>query len=192
MRLITSAIAISLLALSLSPAHADSRHDSRRDDDSHDSRDHRRHDRDEHRDHRDRRDHSRHETRRDDRRYSYNDGRDNHRYNQNGRHYDYNRGDRRYVESRPYYPPVVHGPVYRDRFYADSYYRPDGYRAYSWHRGDRLPPSYYAPRYVVSDYYSYHLGPPPRGHHWVRVDNDVVLAAITTGIVVQVVSDLFH
>jgi Ni/Co efflux regulator RcnB len=33
---------------------------------------------------------------------------------------------------------------------------------------------------------------PPHGHHWVRVDGDVVLAAIATGVIVAVVSDLFY
>lgn len=186
MRLITSAIAISLLALSLSPAQADSRHDSRRDNDSQESRDGGRYDRNDHRDP------SRDESRRDNRRYSHNDGRDDRRYHHTDRRYDYDRRDQRHVESRPYYPPVVHGSVYRDRFYTDSYDRPYGYRAYSWRSGDRLPSSYYAPRYVVRDYSSYRLGAPPRGHHWVRVDNDMILAAITTGIVVQVVNDLFY
>jgi Ni/Co efflux regulator RcnB len=35
------------------------------------------------------------------------------------------------------------------------------------------------------------LYPPPYGYHWVRVDNDVVLAAITTGIVLAVVNQVF-
>jgi Ni/Co efflux regulator RcnB len=78
------------------------------------------------------------------------------------------------------------------RFHAGHYYRPVGYRAYAWHRGARLPAAYYAPRYVIHDYRAYHLYAPPRGHHWVRVDNDVVLAAITTGVVVAVVNNLFY
>lgn len=79
----------------------------------------------------------------------------------------------------------------RIRFRSGPYFRPHGYRAYAWHRGDYLPVAYYAPRYVIHDYRTYRLGPPPRGHHWVRVDNDVVLAAITTGIVLSVVNDIF-
>ena len=46
--------------------------------------------------------------------------------------------------------------------------------------------------YIVDDYYSYRLRPPPRGYHWVRVDNDVVLAAIASGIVVSAVYGIFH
>jgi Ni/Co efflux regulator RcnB len=44
----------------------------------------------------------------------------------------------------------------------------------------------------VRDYANYRLYRPPHGHHWVRVDHDVVLAAITTGAVVAVVHNLFH
>jgi Ni/Co efflux regulator RcnB len=55
-----------------------------------------------------------------------------------------------------------------------------------------LPGAYYSSRYIVNDYHVYHLYAPPRGYHWVRVDNDVVLAAITSGIVVSVVSGMFY
>jgi Ni/Co efflux regulator RcnB len=78
------------------------------------------------------------------------------------------------------------------RFDAGRYYRPAGYRSYAWHRGARLPRAYYAPRYVVHDYAGYRLYRPPHGHHWVRVDHDVVLAAVATGAVVAVLHDLFH
>ncbi len=85
--------------------------------------------------------------------------------------------------------PVVHRNA---RFHAGRYHRPAGYRAYAWHRGAHLPAAYYAPRYVVRDYRSYKLYAPPRGHHWVRVDNDVVLAAVATGVIVAVVNNLFY
>jgi Ni/Co efflux regulator RcnB len=78
------------------------------------------------------------------------------------------------------------------RFDAGRYHRPAGYRHYAWHRGARLPSPYYAPRYVVHDYGRYRLHRPPHGHHWVRVDHDVVLAAVTTGAVIAVVHNLFH
>jgi len=84
-------------------------------------------------------------------------------------------------------------PYYRSqqRYHIGSYYRPHGYYHYAWHRGDRLPRAYYAPRYVVYDYGRYGLYRPPHGHHWVRVDGDVVLAAIATGVVMQVVNQIF-
>ncbi|HEY4369867.1 MAG TPA: RcnB family protein [Steroidobacteraceae bacterium] len=77
------------------------------------------------------------------------------------------------------------------RYRADRYFPPYGYRSYAWRRGDRLPVAYYAPRYIVRDYRAYHLGVPPLGYYWVRVNNDVLLTAITTGVVLQVVNDVF-
>jgi Ni/Co efflux regulator RcnB len=38
----------------------------------------------------------------------------------------------------------------------------------------------------------YRLRPPPRGHYWVRVDNDVLLTAIATGLIVDVAYNLFY
>lgn len=72
------------------------------------------------------------------------------------------------------------------------YVRPHGYHAHSWRRGDRLPPGYRASAYVIPDASLYHLRPPPRGYYWVRVDNNAVLAAVATGVVVDVSLNLFH
>lgn len=86
-----------------------------------------------------------------------------------------------------------HVEVHRHpRYRVGHYHRPFGYRSYAWHRGARLPAAYYAPRYIVHDYRAYDLYRPPHGHHWVRIDGDVVLAAIATGVVVAVVSDMFY
>ena len=54
-------------------------------------------------------------------------------------------------------------------------------------RGDRLAPRYRTDReYVVNDWRQRKLRKPPRGYHWVRNDNnDYFLAAITTGIILQ-------
>jgi Ni/Co efflux regulator RcnB len=124
-------------------------------------------DRHEHRyDRRDDRRDDRHDYRRDDRRDYRRDERHYDRYaafrHHDGRRYDYGR-----------------------------YVRPSGYHYRSWGYGQRLPPAYYGRRYIVNDYYSYRLGPPPRGYHWVRVDNDVVLAAIASGLVVEAVYGIF-
>jgi len=78
------------------------------------------------------------------------------------------------------------------RFDAGRYQRPAGYQHNVRHRGAHLPSAYYAPRYVVHNYGAFHLHRPPHGHHWVRVDSDVVLAAIATGAVVAVVNNLFY
>ncbi|MFC5458337.1 RcnB family protein [Massilia niabensis] len=54
------------------------------------------------------------------------------------------------------------------------------------YRGHRLPPRYHTRHYVVDNWRSHRLSAPPRGHHWVQVGNDYVLAAIATGIIANV------
>ena len=78
------------------------------------------------------------------------------------------------------------------RFDRGRYVRPHGYYYRAWHYGDRLPRAYYGRRYIVNDYYAYHLRRPPYGYHWVRVDNDIVLASIASGIVVSAVFGIFN
>jgi Ni/Co efflux regulator RcnB len=43
----------------------------------------------------------------------------------------------------------------------------------------------------VRDYRVYGLSEPPYGCRWVRVNNDVVLAAIATGVVLDVAYNVF-
>jgi Ni/Co efflux regulator RcnB len=77
------------------------------------------------------------------------------------------------------------------RYKVGDYRHPKGYQHRAWHKGERLPSTYRTKVYVVEDYPRYELRSPPRGYYWVRVDNDVVLAAIATGVVLEVVSDIF-
>jgi Ni/Co efflux regulator RcnB len=87
-------------------------------------------------------------------------GHDGHRYNRHGdRRQDHHRDYRRYGY-RPVYPH---------------------YRHARWERGHR----YNGPIYVVRDYGYYRLRPPPRGYRWVRADNDFLLVAISTGIILD-------
>ena len=51
---------------------------------------------------------------------------------------------------------------------------------------------WYARPYVVNDYSPYRLYAPPYGYHWVRVGNDVLLTAIATGIVLDVLYDIWY
>ncbi|MGA9341152.1 MAG: RcnB family protein [Rhodanobacteraceae bacterium] len=74
----------------------------------------------------------------------------------------------------------------------NAYHRPHGYRQQRWAHGERLPSSYRAHRYYITDYSRYHLRPPPRGYRWVRVDNDIVLVAVTTGLIDQVLQNFFY
>ncbi len=54
---------------------------------------------------------------------------------------------------------------------------------HGWSKGQRLPAQYRSYRNV--DWRSHHLRQPPRGYHWVQVDDDYVLAALTTGIILE-------
>ena len=105
---------------------------------------------------------SRHDGRRHDRPRHHESGHDvrraygGHGYSRHDtRRYDYRHHD--YRQSRPHY------------------------RHARWVRGHR----YYGPSYVVRDYGYYRLRPPPYGYHWVRADNDFLLVAITTGIILD-------
>jgi Ni/Co efflux regulator RcnB len=51
---------------------------------------------------------------------------------------------------------------------------------HGWKHGDKLPAQYRHSR-EVSDWRAHHLRTPPRGYHWVQVDDDYVLAGIATG-----------
>ena len=147
----------------------DDRNDRR--DDRRDWRADRRDDRHDRRD--DRRD-WRHD-RRDDRRDWRDDRRDNHRY---VRH-----DDRRW---RGYHWRPEH------RYRAPArYVYPSGYRHVRWNVGHRMPPAYYGRPYYV-DYHAYRLPPPPYGYRWVRSDRDVVLVALATGLVLDVLYDLYY
>lgn len=55
-----------------------------------------------------------------------------------------------------------------------------------------MPAAYRGSRYVIHDYRSYRLRTPPRGHHWVRVDRDVALTGISSGVVAAVTYGVFN
>jgi Ni/Co efflux regulator RcnB len=76
------------------------------------------------------------------------------------------------------------------RYNAARWQQPRGhsYRTYSY--GQRLPSAYNA--YVVNDYSRYGLRAPPRGYHYVRNGNDVVLAAVAGGLITAVIAGLFN
>ena len=55
-----------------------------------------------------------------------------------------------------------------------------------WSKGNRIPPEYRRDDLVVNDWQARHLRRPPRGYHWVRADNDIVLVAISSGIIADI------
>ena len=80
---------------------------------------------------------------------------------------------------------------YRDRHYEP--YRWDYDHKKHW-RSDRHPRRPYwqgrpLPRHgrflVITDYWNYHLPPPPHGHYYVRVDNDVFLVMEVTRTIID-------
>ncbi|HEY9130269.1 MAG TPA: RcnB family protein [Dyella sp.] len=113
--------------------------------------------------------------------YDHRDDRhDNRHYDHRGddRHYD-RRYDHRYDNHRGYY-----GGYYRHDYYrpAPRYYRPAPYYGGHWVRGHR----YGGPRYYVDNWNYYHLRQPPYGYRWVRADDDFLLVAIATGVILDI------
>ncbi len=105
------------------------------------------------------------------------------RHHQDRRHMEWRHGDHRYRrhDDRPH---GWRGEYRGHRHFRHHHdYRPvrPHYRHTRWVRGHR----YYGPSYVVRDYGYYRLRPPPYGYHWVRADNDFLLVAISTGIILD-------
>lgn len=164
-KIITASLAALLAAGSMataSAADAQSRYDR---GDRQENRQDRRDDRDDRRD--DRRDN------REDRREWREDRRDDRQdYRQQARAYErWQRAERRYSAGR--------------------YYAPRGYQVRTWSYGQRLP-AHYSRGYVINDYNRYGLRAPPRGYHYVRSGNDVVLAAVAGGLITAVIAGLFN
>ena len=173
--LFAAAVAVSLLTGTAATAYADNdrdRHYERRHDDrGKDRREYRGHDRHDRKD------------------WDRKDWDDKHRDRRDwDRHRDHDRYDRRDAYRHGYWQ----GRADQRRYDRGRYIPPRGYYVRHWRHGDHLPRAYCESRYVVRDYHVYHLSPPPHGHHWVRVNNDVVLAAVASGLVVSVVNGLFY
>ena len=115
--------------------------------------------------------------RHDDHGDDHHDSRDDHRDDHGNAHHDEHHDERSDRDKN-------HG------HYGD-YHRPKGYKDHRWARGERLPKAYYSPSYVVVNYQARGWRQPPRGYHWVRVNDDVVLAAIATGVVLDVLFNQF-
>jgi Ni/Co efflux regulator RcnB len=102
----------------------------------------------------------------------------------------HDRGHDRHHDGRRWHDDRRHGDwrghdhrrygYHRDYRYAGPRYYP--VRHHRWARGHR----YYGPTYVVRDYGYYRLRPPPRGYHWVRANNEYLLVAIATGIILDI------
>ena len=131
-----------------------------------------------------RRDHDRHDW---DRRNNYVDR------NHNGRDDRWDRYRRDWKKHPNYWDNRRHDrrDYARYRYHYGVYHRPAGWYYRVWHRGDRLPRAWYGHSYIIYDWHPYRLYAPPYGYHWVRVGNDVLLTAIATGIVLDVIYDIW-
>ena len=72
--------------------------------------------------------------------------------------------------------------------------RPDrgpAFRA-NWRRGERFDYRQARNYRVVNDYRRYHLPAPRRGYHYVQSGNDVLLVALTSGIIGAVIGNAIH
>lgn len=74
--------------------------------------------------------------------------------------------------------------------YQQHYYRPyAGARHNGYHRGSYLPREYRQQRYYVNNWNAYPgLYAPPRGHQWVQLGSDFALMAVTSGLIVNLLS----
>lgn len=122
-----------------------------------------------------------------------NRGHHNNRYDNRG-HYN-NRYDHRGYHN-PYNKPAYRPNVYQPRYHWNPHQRVIYAPRFKTHY-----PNYvrYQPRYRVghrvdfrhahymNDYSRYGLYAPPRGHNWVRHDNDAYLTVVGTGLVAGIV-----
>ena len=111
-------------------------------------------------------------------------------YYQDGGYYDHDRQGDRY-DHRDDRRDYRYERRADRRYDGGRYHQPYGYQQRQWRRGERLPSQYRGNAYAV-DYRYYRLPPPPRGYQYSRVDNDVVLTAIATGVIASVLIGMFQ
>jgi Ni/Co efflux regulator RcnB len=58
----------------------------------------------------------------------------------------------------------------------------------SWVKGHRMTPAERRQMAEVRDFRRYRLSAPPRGYHWVRVNNSYLLVGTSSGLVNRVVT----
>jgi Ni/Co efflux regulator RcnB len=76
-------------------------------------------------------------------------------------------------------------------FKIGPYHRPAGWAVHHWGYGQILPRVYWAPRYVLADYWLFALEVPPAGYEWVRDNTDALLVNTDTGEILQVEYGVF-
>jgi Ni/Co efflux regulator RcnB len=76
-------------------------------------------------------------------------------------------------------------------FHIGPYHRPPGWVAHHWVYGEVLPRAYWAPEYLIGDYWLFALEVPPVGFEWVRDGTDALLVNTETGEILQVEYGVF-
>lgn len=60
-------------------------------------------------------------------------------------------------------------------------------RGQDFRRGGYIPHEFRNRQYIVNNYRTHYLSPPPYGHQWVQVGPDYVLVAIATGLIANII-----
>jgi Ni/Co efflux regulator RcnB len=94
-------------------------------------------------------------------------------------------------------PATVDRTAYQHNFQAARSYHigpyrpPHGYVVRRWAYGQVLPRVFWAPQYLVADYWLFALEVPPAGYEWVRYGNDALLISTDDGTILQVEYSVF-
>lgn len=56
-----------------------------------------------------------------------------------------------------------------------------------WHEGGHVPDRYRDDSHWVQNWHDRDLPEPPRGHRWLEIDGDYVLAAVATGVITSII-----
>lgn len=78
------------------------------------------------------------------------------------------------------------------RYHWRPYERPRGWYQRRWVYGEVLPQFFWAPNYLISDFWMFGLAIPPYGYEWVRYGDDALLVSTYNGQILQVVYGVFY
>jgi Ni/Co efflux regulator RcnB len=94
-------------------------------------------------------------------------------------------------------PATVDRGAYQHNFQAarsfrvGPYHRPVGWSPHRWVYGEVLPRAFWAPQYLLTDYWLFALEVPPAGYEWVRSGADALLLNMSNGEILQVEYGVF-
>lgn len=96
------------------------------------------------------------------------------------------RFDNRYDNGRPN-TTMMHRDNDRHDNYRNDNNRRDNGKHRGWYKGGHIDRADWNRGARIRDWRHYHLSAPPRGYEWRRVDNNYVLAAAATGLIMGLV-----